>query len=272
MIYDLIKNQKLLLTQHITTTTSATCLLLSLLFLSSCADNLMFYPPHASYTDAPDILKLKTTDGQWISALYIPNKTDSYVLLFSHGNSEDIGQNRNFFELCRQNGFSVLAYDYRGYGTSQGRPSEHKTYKDIEAAYDYLVNTVKTDPNKIIIHGRSIGCGPSIYLAWRKSTAGLILESPFVSAYRVVISISFLPFDPYNNLNRIKCVRCPVLVIHGTEDHFIPLWHSRKLFDAVQSPKMCFWIQGAGHNNLLQIAGEYYWTTIHAFEEMINEH
>lgn len=248
----------------------AACLIICLLLLNSCVNKLMYYPPPASYSDTADTLKLKTQDGAWISAVYLPAAPKSYVLLFSHGNAEDIGQNTHFFERCRQNGFGVFAYDYRGYGTSDGTPSEQKTYRDIEAAYDYLVNTLNIEPNKIIIHGRSIGSGPSTYLASRKPAAGLILESPFMSAFRVVDAVSFVPFSPYNNLARIKQVRCPVLIIHGTHDNVIPFRHGQRLYEAASSPKMNFWVQGAGHNNLLYVAGKDYWDTLQAFEQMIN--
>ncbi|MHC5161599.1 MAG: alpha/beta hydrolase, partial [Planctomycetota bacterium] len=132
------------------------------------ADSLIFYPPEASYLDNSKIIKIEVENDESISAIYVPNPNSQYTLLFSHGNAEDIGQNLPFFKLCCENGFSVFAYDYRGYGTSDGQPTEFNTYNDILAAYNYLTEDLKTDPNNIVVHGRSVGSGPSCFLASRK--------------------------------------------------------------------------------------------------------
>ncbi|MEN8128566.1 MAG: alpha/beta hydrolase, partial [Planctomycetota bacterium] len=217
--------------------------LLLLLFMApfSYANSLIFHPPKASYSDSSNIIKIKVENNESISAVYKPNPKSRYTLLFSHGNAEDIGQNQAFFELCQKNGFSVFAYDYRGYGTSDGQPSELNTYKDILATYRYLVNNLQTDPNSIIVHGRSLGSGPSCYLASQKSVGGLILESAFLSVHRVALGAT-LPFDPYNNLARIKQIECPVLVIHGKRDSVIPFLHGTTLFREANSPKIKYWV------------------------------
>jgi abhydrolase domain-containing protein 17 len=115
------------------------CLLATLpIFFYSCADKMMFFPPKSSYSDVPEVIKIPVEGSETISAFYLPVFDGEYTLLFSHGNAEDIGQNVNFFRECQQKGYGVFAYDYRGYGTSDGKPSEQNTYKDIEAAYAYL--------------------------------------------------------------------------------------------------------------------------------------
>lgn len=244
--------------------------LLNVLIAFSYADSLIFYPPQASYSDDPNIIKIEVENKESISAIYIPISNNKYTLLFSHGNAEDIGQNIDFFRLYHKNGFSVFAYDYRGYGTSDGKPSEFNTYKDILAAYHYLVENLNTDPNHIIVHGRSVGSGPSCYLACQKTVGGLILESAFTSVHRVAIGMS-LPFDPFNNQARIKYIRCPVLIIHGKQDSVIPFWHGQTLYKIANEPKMNYWVETAGHNDLLYKAGNEYWEKIHAFEEMVNQ-
>jgi fermentation-respiration switch protein FrsA (DUF1100 family) len=166
-------------------------------------------------------------------------------------------------------GFSVFAYDYRGYGTSSGRPSEQNAYRDIDAAYEYLIKEQNTAPGKIIALGQSLGGAMAADLASRKPVGGLILESTFVTAYRVLTKIPLLPFDQFENINKIKQVRCPVLVIHGKQDQVIPFWHGKKLFEQANEPKKSYWVERAGHNNLLEVAGPGYRQALQAFAELI---
>jgi len=169
-------------------------------------------------------------------------------------------------------GFSVFAYDYRGYGTSDGRASARNSYEDIEAAYGYLVERLGVPANRIIVMGRSIGGGPAIELATKNDVAGLICESCFVSAFRVLTRVPILPFDKFTNLNKIKKINCPVLIIHGQSDRIVPVWHGRKLFEAANEPKLCLWVDGAGHNDdVAVIAGEDYWQAIAKFKQSIRE-
>lgn len=240
------------------------------IFVCSCADKMIFHPPQASYTPDDGIVRIPVTAKEQIAAMYRPADANSFVLLFSHGNAEDIGQNEEFFELANQAGFGVFAYDYRGYGLSDGRAGEKKTYQDITAAYRYLTETLSIPPQRIIILGRSVGSGPSVWLATQNPAAGLILESPFVSAFRVVTKYKILPFDPYNNLARIKKVQCPVLIIQGKEDEVVGFWHGPKLYEAANEPKMNYWVEGAGHNDLLWVAGEEYWRSLKEFTLIIS--
>src|SRR5688572_10398367 len=113
----------------------------------------------ASYTDYPSIIKLVTSDGEIISAKFYENESARFTILFSHGNAEDIGTIESFVLRLRASGFSVLVYDYHGYGTSEGLPSEATTYIDIDATYHYLIENRKVSPDRIIVHGRSLGGG-----------------------------------------------------------------------------------------------------------------
>ncbi|MCJ2543198.1 alpha/beta hydrolase [Thermostichus vulcanus] len=234
------------------------------------SERMIFLPRPASYQDGEQILKLTTSDGLLISAIYLPNPAASYTLLYSHGNAEDLGDILpRLFSLQRQ-GFSILAYDYRGYGTSQGEPSEAGAYKDIEAAYDYLI-AQGIPPAQILVYGRSVGGGPSVYLAAQKPVGGVILESTFVTAFRVLTRIPLLPFDRFDNLSRIPTIDCPLLILHGTDDGLIPFWHAQTLYKAARDPKRLVPIEGANHNNLLQVAGDRYYSILHQFvEELVD--
>ncbi|MGY2717799.1 abhydrolase domain-containing protein 17 [Thermostichus sp. MS-CIW-19] len=228
------------------------------------SERLIFLPRPASYQDGDAIFKLTTADGLQISAVYLPNPEATYTLLYSHGNAEDLGDILPRLAGLQQGGFAVLAYDYRGYGTSEGIPSEAAAYKDIEAAYAYLVEQ-GIPPERILVYGRSVGGGPSVYLAAQKPVGGLILESTFVTAFRVLTRIPLLPFDRFDNLSRIAQINCPLLILHGTQDRLIPFWHAEALYQAARDPKRLVPIEGADHNNLLQVAGERYLPILHQF-------
>jgi fermentation-respiration switch protein FrsA (DUF1100 family) len=238
------------------------------LFLS---DSMMFQPRPSSYRDGPEILKLPSSDGSVVSARLLENRNACFTVLFSHGNAEDLGDLSGYLEEFRQHGFSVIAYDYSGYGTSSGKPTEQSARLSAEAVYDFLVRTRGIPPDRIIVWGRSIGSGPSVHLAVNRAVGGLVIESGFTSAFRVMTHIRLLPFDRFDNLRDLERVVCPVLVIHGTRDEIIPFRHGQQLFDKAREPKMRLWVEQSGHNNLGDTAGTAYWETAGRFEKMLGK-
>ncbi len=231
--------------------------LLVLYFILSLAiyvlsDSMMFYPPSPTYLDR-DIIKIKTSDGIKLNALYLQNPRADFTILYSHGNAEDLGMIRTALYSVYQAGFSVFAYDYRGYGGTEGLPSEETSYTDIEAAYRYMTSDLKIPSGKIVLLGRSIGGGPAFELASKKRIAGLIAESTFTTALRVVTRLTLFPFDRYRNIKKLKHIKVPLLVIHGTEDRVISPSHGREIFEKAEEPKMYFSVEGAGHNNILRV-------------------
>jgi fermentation-respiration switch protein FrsA (DUF1100 family) len=229
------------------------------------SDRAIFLPHPSSYRDTPEIIKLRSTHGNLISALYLPNPSAKFTLLVSHGNAEDLGDDRDWLEDLRRAGFSVFAYDYQGYGTSQGRPSEKGAYDDEKAAIMYLVGDLKTDLHNIIILGRSVGSGPALHLAARTAVAGVILQSPFVSAFRVVTRVPLLPFDKFPNYKEIRRVHAPVLIMHGEQDSVVAIWHGRRLYELAARPKLFFSVPNADHNDLDIVAGASYFKAIQSF-------
>jgi len=240
-----------------------------LVFAYLFSDRMIFLPSDSSYEEGPGILSIKTADGAVISAVYVCEPNSEFTILYSHGNAEDIGDLREFFEIFRNEGYSVLGYDYRGYGKSTGRAGERNSYEDVESVYEYLVRDLNTPAEKIIALGRSVGGGVAMHLACEKEVAGLILESPFITAFRVITRVPLVPFDKFRNIDKIKNVRCPVLIVHGKDDRIVPLWHGEKLFKEANEPKLKFWVDGAGHNDLVFKAGKEYWEILKQFRELI---
>lgn len=234
------------------------------------ADRQIFQPQSSSYQDDWTTIKLTTAPNVQISAVYLPHSNATYTVLYSHGNGEDLGDVRPLLAQIQAIGVNVFAYDYRGYGTSQGNSSEQTAYQDIDAAYRYLTMTLKQQPNRIIVYGRSVGSGPSIDLATRRPVAGLVVESGFTTAFRVLTQIPLFPFDKFTNINKIGAVHCPVLFIHGTRDRTIPFQHGRTLFDRANQPKTFLAVDGADHNDVEQIAGERYNQALRTFIQSLD--
>ncbi len=241
--------------------------LLALLF----SEKLIFAPQTPSYDQLPGELKIASGNGEKINAVYLETLNAEYTLLFSHGNAEDLGNVLPFMRQFQSLGYSVLMYDYRGYGTSEGSPSVRKAYQDIDAAYRWLTEEKKIAPKTIIVQGRSVGGGPSTWLAARREVGGLFLESTFTSAFRVKTVIPLLPWDKFDNLRHIKQTTCPVFIMHGRNDTIIPFWHGKKLYDAAPGKKMHLWIDGAEHNNYAYIAGDDYIDSFQAFMKLVRD-
>jgi hypothetical protein len=243
------------------------CLLAIVVYFAS--DFMLFPSPKSSYQDTSDIIKLITPDGKRISAIYLKNPKAEYTILFSHGNFEDIGTIMPLLEEYVKHGYSVFAYDYHGYGTSEGSSNEAKSYLDINAAYQYLTQSLHISPTHIILHGRSLGSGPSLDLAIREPIGGLILESPIYTAFRVMTKIPLFPIDKFRNDQKITQLKVPVLIIHGTQDEVVAFWHGEKLYERATSPKTLLRVERAGHNNVVAIAKDRYWQAINKFVDSL---
>ena len=230
----------------------------------------IFKPPEPTY-DAKEkgIITFRGVESNKIAAVYFPAKTNNFTIFFCHGNAEDIGIRIPVFKALNYLGYGVFAFDYRGYGLSSGRPTVKNTYVDSESAFSYLTKNLGVPPDKIILHGQSLGGGIAIPLAVKHKVAGLIVESSFVTAFRVLTRIPIYPFDKYKNIDKIKNVHCPVLFIHGLKDRLISPWHGKKLFKAANEPKMSYWVKEAGHNDLIYVAQEKYFDKIMEFTTKI---
>ena len=159
------------------------------------SEKLIFPYNQSSYTEKmPGLTLIEASDGTQIATRYWKSSHDKFLLLYFHGNAEDLGHLDFIAEKLIRRGFSILAIDYRGYGLSAGTVTEQSTYDDAKLLYDTAIKMGYNSGN-IIIWGRSVGSGPAVQLALYKDAHALVLDSPFSSAFRVMTKIPVLPFD-----------------------------------------------------------------------------
>ncbi len=211
---------------------------------------LMFHPVKGGYGEkTPGFVDIGT-NGVRIAAMVLGPTHGKKAIIRCHGNAEDIvGTLWKLYELADE-GYTVATVDYPGYGLSDGSPDESGCYRNVHRLYDWLVEKRGYTPKDIIVNGFSIGTGPATELAATRPCGGLILEAPFLSAPRVVTRWRILPLDPFPNLKRIGNVKCPVLIIHGTDDQIIPYTHGQALFKLANEPKRFVSVEEGDHNSL----------------------
>lgn len=249
--------------------------LLAVAYLLACAlawrfaERLIFQPPPATYDLAHGIGRIPVEGRDSIAVRWLPNPAATHTILFSHGNAEDLGALEESLLRLRAAGFAILAYDYRGYGrSSPRRPTERSAYADHAAAYRHLTVDLGVPASRVILHGRSLGGGVASELAARCPVAGLVLESTFTSAFRVVAPELF-PFDRFATRGRLHSIRVPILVVHGTADRVIPLAHGRTLAAAAPVPVEPVWVTGAGHDDVAAVGGARYFSALRAFAAIL---
>ena len=214
-------------------------------------DYLIFVPPTPTYTEQSDHITLieGSEANTKLATYYRPAKPGMPTLLWSHGNAEDLSST-SFFELYHQAGFGIYAYDYPGYGLSDGSPSDRSCYAAIERVYEDLTLTHKIASKDLILVGQSVGSGPTTYLASQKPVAGMVLITPLTSVYRVAFRHPIFPRDRFPNIDRIKNISIPLMVIHGDKDEVIPQSHGKALFDAHKGKHIFHDLKGCGHYDL----------------------
>jgi len=210
------------------------------------------------------VFTLPTKINHNIPVLYVRFPNSKYTIVFSHGNAEDLGGVEDWMcELSKSLQVDVVGYDYSGYGystSSLGLPIVQTTeafcYQNIEAVYNYLIDVEKKDPKTIILMGRSLGTGPSCELASKKVVGGVILQSPLLSAIRVVLKTPFtLPIDIFANTDKVRNIKVPIFIVHGLLDQVISVEHGKELYRLIHTsnPKYAWepwWISDAGHNDI----------------------
>ncbi|XP_068651980.1 uncharacterized protein [Aristolochia californica] len=200
-----------------------------------------------------DARVLDTKGGNKIVATFWRHPVARFTLLYSHGNAADLGQMQELFvELRAHLRVNIMSYDYSGYGASTGKPSELNTYYDIEAVYNCLKKEYGIRQEDVILYGQSVGSGPTVHLASRlQRLRAVVLHSAILSGIRVLYPVKMtFWFDIYKNIDKIRQVTCPVLVIHGTSDDIVNFSHGKRLWELSKEKYDPLWIKGGGHCNL----------------------
>lgn len=225
----------------------------------------------ADFGLAHEDVELRAEDGTKLHAWWLPLAGATRTVLFLHGNAGNVSYWVEAATAFREAGWSTLLLDYRGYGRSEGAPTEQGTYLDARAAWMHLVRDRGLDPFSIVIAGRSLGGGVATWLAQNHPAAGLVLEATFTSIADVVAKVAPLPGIRrfvrlgYPSLARMPDLDLPLLVVHGRGDDLVPFEQGRALFDAAASPKRFVELRG-GHNDAFTIDRDAYVAALREFD------
>ncbi len=208
-----------------------------------------------------EAVQLRASDGTRLGAWLIPADAPKGVVLVCHGNAGNISHRLDLAIFFRKLGLSTLLFDYRGYGESEGRPTERGTYLDAEAAWDFLVTERKVPPGQIVVFGESLGGAVAAWLAKDRQPGALVLQSTFTSLPD--LGARLYPWLPvrlmsrfgYNTLEYVRQAKCPVLVMHSRSDEIVPFSHGAKLFEAASEPKELIELAGS-HNDGFLLSGQ----------------
>ena len=205
----------------------------------------------------------RTGDHLQLHGWFVPAPDARFTVLYCHGNGGNMMYFLDTVAFLNKLGLNCFIFDYRGYGKSHGKPSEHGTYLDVRAAFRWLIKKKGVLPSRIIVFGWSLGGCLAAYLTSKTKTAGLVLESTFTS-YRD-IGQKFYPYMPvrwfagfdYPTIDFVRKTRCPVLIFHSRTDEMVPFEFGLELYDAANEPKIFVEIYG-GHNDSFLVAGDEY--------------
>ncbi len=229
----------------------------------------LIYFPSRELIGSPAMLGLSyrdvwfyAEDGVRLHAWYVPGRLPT-TLLWCHGNAGNISDRLdNIAEIHRRLGLGVFIFDYRGYGQSDGRPTEAGLYRDARAARDVLLREGVT-AERIVYFGRSLGAAVALDLAVAAPPPVVIIETPFLSVHamanRTLPGSGLLFKTRYDSLKKIGQVRSRLLILHGDADEVVPYEHGRRLFEAAPQPKAFYTIHGAHHNDTYIVGGDDYW-------------
>jgi fermentation-respiration switch protein FrsA (DUF1100 family) len=239
---------------------------LTLLFLQP---RLLYRPTREVSLTPADIgldfeeVSFHSSDGVALTGWYVPVKEARFTVLFCHGNGGNIMHGLDGLRLFHDLRLSCFIFDYRGYGRSGGKPREAGTYRDAQAAYDWLVREKHVPADKIILFGHSLGGSIAAHLATHVRARALVVEGAFTSYPD--IGARFYPYMPvrlfaffrYNTRAHIQQVRCPVMVMHSRHDELVPFEFGTRLYEAANEPKQFVEIAGS-HNDSLVASSDLY--------------
>ena len=207
-----------------------------------------------SYGLGFEAVGIRTADGETLQAWWVPAEGARGTVLFFHGNAGNISHRLDYLLMFNRLRYSTLIVDYRGYGGSTGTPSEEGTYRDAEAAWDYLRHARLAQPRDVVIAGESLGAAVATWLAAKVGPRAVVVLSTFTSATDLGAEVYwFLPVRllsriGYDNRENLKRIRAPVFIAHSRDDDIVPYAHGKRLYEAANEPKTFLEMRG-GHND-----------------------
>ena len=201
-------------------------------------------------------ITLQSADGVRLSAWYIPNPRGTFTLLYLHGNAGNISHRVFAVPFFYKMGLSTFLLDYRGYGKSEGRPSEKAFYADARTAYDHVRNVLRTDPQRIILFGESLGGAVALELANQVPVRCVICDGTFSSAldmgriYFPFLPVRWLITQKYDSATMAANLHVPKWFVHSRQDQIVPFKLGERLFAAACAPKE-FVERSGDHSNYL---------------------
>lgn len=243
----------------------AGCLNLDMfLFNSQSVDGYDFSESTVPADLIEDEIFLPTEDGGEIHAVWAGQPDPAPTVLYCHGNKWNLGYYWDRVEILHRLGANVLVFDYRGYGRSEGETTEEHTRADARAARRFLRDRGVPD-EEVFYYGYSMGAAICLHLAVEDPPEALILESPWASVADIARSGAGLDLGPgwlsdsvFDNVETVRDLEVPLLLMHGVVDDFIPVDHGQRVFAAAPEPKDVLWVDGANHGDVPQVAGEAY--------------
>lgn len=250
------------------------------LLISACRfeDSFIFHPVAAIDRTPRDVgldyqnIEFSARDGIRLHGWFVPHSEARSTLIWFHGNAGNIAHRVENLKLLHDKvKVNVFIFDYRGYGRSQGQPSEAGTYLDGEAALAFAFERLHIGAGTIVLFGRSLGAAVAVEVAGRYAVQAVILESPFASIREMARVV--LPFVPigallqtrYDVVEKIQLVKTPILVLHGDRDEIVPFSQGVMVFDAAPQPKKFYKIAGAGHNDTYIVGADAYFRELRNF-------
>jgi fermentation-respiration switch protein FrsA (DUF1100 family) len=242
-----------------------------LIFFPGVARRLTPPPPELGLD--PEAVRFQAEDGVGLSAWVIrPERRSGYWLLICHGNAGNLSEGGRALHYARLRdlGLGILAFDYRGYGESEGSPGEAGVYRDAEAAYHYLRDGLGVPPGRIILFGHSLGSAVAVELAGRVPAAGLILDGALSSGVErgqelyPWLPVRWIARNRFESNRRIGRLTLPKLFLHARDDQIVPIAHGERLFAAAPEPKRFVRLSG-GHGDAFLTDGAAYFEAIGRF-------
>ncbi len=215
---------------------------------------------------------LTTSDGVKLHAWWIPRPSADFTFLAFHGNAANIANRAEAYRFLGQLPANVLAVEYRGYGRSEGKPSEAGLYADAQAAYQYVVAKRGVPPDRVISFGQSLGTAVAVDLASKEKVGGVVLEAPFPSGsavarrvYPFLPGLSLLVRGQFDTASKLAKIRAPILVVHCTHDPVLAFELGEEVYRLAPSPKLFVRIDGYCHEEAAMAAPEQYRQQLLAF-------